>query len=87
MRHTRPVPRTLTEQEQLSLLRETGRTVDDFRDHIIVALALGSGLRVGELVALDVATSATAKGSKVWSRSDPKPPRATVAVKLRFLSG
>ena len=64
MRHTSPAPKTLTEQEQLTLLRETTRSVDDFRDHMLFALALGTGLRVSELVALDIGDVRNGKGTK-----------------------
>jgi integrase len=44
-------PKTLTRAEQELLLRVT---VDHPRDHLVVSLALGTGLRLGELVGLDV---------------------------------
>jgi integrase len=47
-------PRTLTEIEQARLLKVTGEHRDGFRDHVIFALALGTGLREHELAALDV---------------------------------
>lgn len=47
-------PRTLTEIEQARLLKVTGERWDGFRDHVIFALALGTGLREHELAALDV---------------------------------
>ena len=47
-------PRTLTEVELARLLKVTGEHRDGFRDHVIFALALGTGLREHELVALDV---------------------------------
>ena len=40
--------------EQIKLLRETARREGDLRDHMLFSLALGTGLRVAELVALDV---------------------------------
>jgi integrase len=44
-------PQSLTTDEQRALLRATaGHT----RDHLVVSLALGTGLRLGELVGLDV---------------------------------
>jgi len=39
-------PRVLTEAEQTALLKVTGEHRDGFRDHMIIALALGTGLRV-----------------------------------------
>jgi integrase/recombinase XerC len=44
-------PQTMTAYEQRALLRATaGHT----RDHLVVSLALGTGLRLGELVGLNV---------------------------------
>ena len=47
-------PRTLTEREQHQLLKATGERRDGFRDHVIYAMALSTGLREHELVGLDV---------------------------------
>jgi site-specific recombinase XerC len=47
-------PRTLTDVEQARLLKVTGEHRDGFRDHVIFALALGTGLREHEIAALDV---------------------------------
>ena len=47
-------PRTLTEREQKLLLKVTGEHRSGFRDHVIIATALGTGLRAHELLALDV---------------------------------
>lgn len=47
-------PRTLTEREQRSLLKVTGEHRAGFRDHVLYAMALGTGLREHELVGLDV---------------------------------
>jgi site-specific recombinase XerC len=47
-------PRTLTEAEQRQLLRVTGQRLDGLRDHMIYSLALATGLRQHELLALDV---------------------------------
>jgi site-specific recombinase XerC len=47
-------PRTLTELEQERLLKVTGEHRDGFRDHMIISLALGTGLRELEIVSLDV---------------------------------
>lgn len=44
-------PTTLTTDEQRLILRATAVNV---RDHAIVSLALGTGLRLGEIVGLDV---------------------------------
>ncbi len=47
-------PRTLTELELARLLKVTGEHREGFRDHVIFALALGTGLREHEITALDV---------------------------------
>jgi len=47
-------PRTLSEREQRALLAVTGQHKDGFRDHVIFSLALGTGLRAHELLALDL---------------------------------
>jgi len=47
-------PRTLTEVEQARVLKVTGERRDGFRDHVILALALGTGLREFEIAALNV---------------------------------
>ena len=47
-------PKTLTALEQARLLKVTGERRAGFRDHIIFSLALGTGLREHEILALDV---------------------------------
>jgi integrase len=47
-------PRTLTDIEQAALLRGTGEHRDGYRDHCIVAVALGTALREHEIAALNV---------------------------------
>ena len=64
---TRKPPRTLTEVEQAKLLKATGEHRDGFRDHVILSLALGTGLRESELLALDVG-DVSADGKKVRRR-------------------
>src|SRR5258708_6737591 len=46
---TRP-PRTMTRHEQLLLLRTTGQRFDGYRDHVLLSLALATGMREHELV-------------------------------------
>jgi site-specific recombinase XerD len=46
--------RTMTRHEQFLLLRTTGQRFDGYRDHVILSLALATGLREHELVALNV---------------------------------
>lgn len=47
-------PRTFTDREQKLLLHVTGEHRLGFRDHVIIATALATGLRAHELLALDV---------------------------------
>lgn len=47
-------PRTLTDREQRLLLQTTGEHRSGFRDHVIIAMALATGLRSHELLALNV---------------------------------
>jgi integrase len=44
-------PTTLTQAEQRNILRATAKNI---RDHTIISLALGTGLRLGEIVGLNV---------------------------------
>ncbi len=53
-------PTTLTQPEQRLILRATSKHP---RDHMIYSLALGTGLRLGELVGLDVGDVFTTHGS------------------------
>jgi len=52
-------PTTLTEAEQKAILRATRRNL---RDHLVYSLALGTGLRLGEIVGLDVGDVDTTDG-------------------------
>src|SRR5258706_2639576 len=47
-------PRTFTDHETDLLLRKTGERRGGFRDHLLFAIALGTGLREHEIVALNV---------------------------------
>jgi site-specific recombinase XerC len=47
-------PSTLTSDEQRRLLGITAQEVDVFRDHMLLAVALGTGLRLHEILALNV---------------------------------
>jgi site-specific recombinase XerC len=47
-------PSTLTSDEQRRLLEITAQDVDAFRDHMLLAVALGTGLRLHEILALNV---------------------------------
>lgn len=48
------IVRTLTEREQRLLLQVTGQRRDGFRDHVLYSLALGTGLREHEILALNL---------------------------------
>ena len=47
-------PSTLTFEEQRRLLEITARDPEALRDHMLLAVALGTGLRLHEILALDV---------------------------------
>ena len=46
-------PRTLTADEQSRLLAATSLSPEHLRDHVIISMALGTGLREHEILALD----------------------------------
>jgi len=52
-------PQTLTQAEQRSILRATARNP---RDHLIYSLALGTGLRLAEIVGMNVGDVYTPEG-------------------------
>src|SRR3989442_59718 len=63
-------PQTLTQAEQRALLRATRRNL---RDHLIYSLALGTGLRLAEIVGLDVGDVYTPEGKpKIRVRLRPE---------------
>jgi len=73
-------PRTLTDLEQKLLLKVTGEHKGGFRDHVIISLALGRGLREHELLALDMGDVFDDEGSvkrrvtlRVFKRSADEP--------------
>jgi integrase/recombinase XerC len=51
---TKRPPRTLTDREVKKILATTGAAKDGFRDHVIISLALGCGLRESEILGLNV---------------------------------
>lgn len=65
-------PRTLTDSERQALLRVTGEHARGFRDHMLFAMALGTGLREAELCALSIDDVTNAKGA----------PRARVTLRV-----
>ncbi len=67
MRHTQ-TPSTLTDAEVKALLQATGRAEADIRDHIILSIALGCGLRVSEIVGLNIGDVLNGKGVRgIWN--------------------
>lgn len=46
--------RTMTDYELAAVLKASGEHRDGFRDHVIISLALATGLREHELLALDI---------------------------------
>jgi hypothetical protein len=55
LRRRHPAPAADADRiEQATLLKVTGEHRDGFRDHVIFAVALGTGLREHEIAALDV---------------------------------
>lgn len=50
--YARLAPQVMTRAEQERLLRASGRRSRDLRDHILISLALGTGLRLAELLGL-----------------------------------
>jgi site-specific recombinase XerC len=62
MRTPQPTPKTLTDGEVRALLVATGRAERDLRDHVLLLVAVSTGLRVSELVALDVGDVRNGKG-------------------------
>ena len=58
-------PRTLTEREQRALLKVTGEHRAGFRDHVLYAMALGTGLREHELIALIYYSGECLRGENV----------------------
>jgi site-specific recombinase XerD len=64
MRTAGSIPKTLTDDEVRRLLAITSRAERDLRDHVLLELALTTGLRVSELVALNMADMKNGKGVK-----------------------
>jgi hypothetical protein len=67
-------PTTLTTDEQRLVLRAT---VGNVRDHTIISLALGTGLRLAKSSASTSATCSRQTGSRVFGCAcEPRSPRA-----------
>jgi site-specific recombinase XerD len=60
----RSTPKTLTDAEVRQLFVTTERTECDLRDHVLLVLALTTGLRVSELVGLNLVDIRSGKGVK-----------------------
>ncbi len=85
-------PRTLTEREVALLLRTTGEHAAGWRDHVIFSLALGTGLREHEILALDIGDVFDADGHarrhvslRVFKRAseDPAPQEVVLSDTVR----
>lgn len=70
---TKRPPRTLTDAETKKILDVTGKAAAGFRDHMIISLALGTGLRESEIVALTVGDV---------TKADRKTPKRTIQLKV-----
>lgn len=84
-------PRTLTLEEVRALLRATGKTASSYRDHMLLSMALGTGLRESELLALDCGDVFNADGTgraritlRCFKRSTDKPAPQEVMVPDRI---
>ncbi len=66
-------PTTLSDQEVLRLLRETRKAAP--RDHMVFALAVCGGLRLSEIVALNVGDIRDSRGQIRWRVRLPKSKR------------
>lgn len=66
---TKRPPRTLTDAETKKILDVTGKAAAGFRDHMIISLALGCGLRQSEIVALTIGDV---------TKADRKTPKRTI---------
>ena len=62
-------PTTLTVDEQRLILRATA---DHPRDHLIYSMALGTGLRLAEIVGLDVGDVFAADGMRGLARASSR---------------
>ncbi len=85
-------PKTLTEREQDELLAITGQRRGAFRDHMILSVALGTGLREHEIVALNVGDVTDERGAarrrvalRVFKRSAKRPAPQEVVLPKNLL--
>lgn len=63
---TKRPPRTPLDEEMAAILKASGQHREGFRDHVIISLALGTGLREHEIAGLDVGD--VSAGGKVLRR-------------------
>lgn len=47
-------PKTMTLEEQVAIRRASGQHKSTFRDHVLLSIALGTALRIHEIVALNI---------------------------------
>ena len=90
-RNARVAPKTLTAEEQEALLSATGKDEKHFRDHVLFVLALGTGLRQHELVALNVGDVLKRNGKArkrvqltVFKKSGPSAPYQEVMLSTQL---
>lgn len=84
-------PRTLTRPEYLGLLAITGQYAETYRDHMVFAVALGTGLREAEIAALNVGDIVNANGKcravvelRVFKRCTDRPARQEIRPNKRL---
>lgn len=72
--------RTMTDQELAAILRSSGQHRDGWRDHVLISLAVATGLREHELLALNIGDIFDGKGRarrhvvlRVFKRSAAEP--------------
>lgn len=85
-------PKSLTEAEQTALLKITGEHARSYRDHMLFALAVGTGLRQSELLALNVGDVRNVHGKarrrivlRVYKRCTEKPTSQEVILPGRLV--
>lgn len=64
MMWTAEPPKVLTDLQTDNLLAATRRGKDNIRDHLLIAIPLGTGLRVAELVGLEMRDVKSGKGAR-----------------------
>ena len=84
-------PRVLSDQEQEAVLKVTGEHAAGFRDHMIISVALGTGLREHEIAALTIGDILNPAGHirikitlKTFKRSTSRPASQEVPVNQRL---